>query len=125
LGDILEHVKDPNIVLQEAKRITKDRIVITVPNENEFPEHLRKPIPEPVDKQNEINSTLKHPSEYATCIENIWESDFPHNPHVRRYNDEEIIELMDSIGLKYIIMKLLYEVNGEDLVTYGIIMWKD
>ena len=32
-GDILEHVNDVDLVLKEGKRLTRDRIIITVPNE--------------------------------------------------------------------------------------------
>jgi len=50
LAEILEHVKDPSVVLKEALRICRDKIIITVPNEAEWfaetkpythPEHLR------------------------------------------------------------------------------------
>jgi len=39
LGDMLEHVDDPIAVLNEAQRISKN-VIITVPNEYEWAEHL-------------------------------------------------------------------------------------
>jgi len=36
LCEVLEHVRDPVQVLKEAKRVTKEKILITVPDENEW-----------------------------------------------------------------------------------------
>jgi glycosyltransferase involved in cell wall biosynthesis len=50
LAEILEHVKDPSVVINEALRICRSKIVITIPNEHEWfvnakpfthPDHLR------------------------------------------------------------------------------------
>ena len=38
--ELLEHVEDPLAVLQEAIRLARYRVVVTVPNENEWPKGL-------------------------------------------------------------------------------------
>lgn len=40
LNEILEHLPDPIAALKEASRLAKNKIIITVPNEYEWPKHL-------------------------------------------------------------------------------------
>jgi len=50
LAEILEHVDNPVRVLKEAKRVTKNRIIITVPNEYEWTSEC-KPFKNPEHKR--------------------------------------------------------------------------
>jgi len=133
LGDILEHVKDPNIVLQEAKRITKDRIVITVPNEWKWEQdnpnikafetrekHLRD------GKDLEVlgyDSTIRHPC--GDCMDALNDVEFEHIHHTRFYNEETFEELIreNSEGMNYHLYNINY--NQLNFVNLAAIMWFD
>lgn len=41
MGDILEHIENPPFALKEAYRVTKNKVIITVPNEFEWSKEKR------------------------------------------------------------------------------------
>lgn len=41
LAEILEHLRDPEQALREAVRVARQRVLVTVPNEDAWPSHLR------------------------------------------------------------------------------------
>lgn len=99
MGDIMEHVIDPVIVLSEADRMSKQRIIATVPYEYEWHESL-KPFHSPImTKQQVIDATLHHPSTYSKCVEYVDEERSHHLPHVRHYDFFMIADLLNR-GLK-------------------------
>lgn len=133
LGDILEHVKDPNIVINEAKRLSKQRIIITVPNEWKWPkdnpdvlafETREKHLSRGRDLQ-ELgwDSTIRHPS--GACIDALDDTKFEHIHHVRFYNEDTFSELIDKNGegMKYYIFNLRY--HRLNFVHLAAIMWFD
>ena len=103
-GDILEHVYDPDIVLQEGKRLTRDRIIISVPNEwkwlKDSPyvlsfETREKHLERGGDLQKiGFDSTIRHPS--GACTDALDDVKTPHIHHVRFYNEETFEELIKS-----------------------------
>lgn len=134
LGDILEHVKDPNIVLQEAKRLTRDRIIITVPNEWKWKKndprisafHTREYHLSQGKDLKELckDSTIRHPS--GRCISALDDTEFEHIHHVRFYNEETFTELIkkNSEGMDYYLFNIKYhELNFVNLAC--IMWWKD
>lgn len=125
LGDILEHVHNPEIVLQEAKRVCKRKIVITIPNEVNFPDHLKKPeICEPND-DDLIDGTINHPSVLGKCYKVISETKLRHHTHLQQFDDEGIIKLLDSLNMEYSLFKLKYGFKNDELTTFGIVMWRN
>jgi ubiquinone/menaquinone biosynthesis C-methylase UbiE len=103
-GDILEHVNDPNIVLQEGKRLTRDRIIISVPNEYKWLkdspyvlsfETREKHLADGKDLH-ELgkDSTIRHPS--GACTDALDDVEFEHIHHKRFYNEETFTKLIED-----------------------------
>jgi len=134
-GDILEHVSDPLKCLQDAKRVTKSKIIVTLPCESEWNVTNRIPhsdknvvntycgMDDQVENQ-EIKSTLEHPSTMAKCTSAISEKIYKHIWHQHIFNDEKVLELLDKLNMKYNIFKLHYGIKTEELVSYGIILYQ-
>jgi len=132
LGDILEHVEDSNIVLQEAKRVCKDRIIITVPNEWEY--LLKNPktfadntIKEYIENGGnlidlDLQQTINHVS--GKCIDALNNKDFIHIHHVRFYNEKTLKELIEKNfnDWNYNIYNLKYSLYN--YVHLAAIIWK-
>jgi len=116
LGDIIEHVNDPDIVIIEAKRLSRNRILITVPNEYEWPKELN-----PFYKKEDY--TRLHIDEFQrnnpVCIN---DDDFPHLYHRRWYNHETFEKFIKkhSIGMNYILFNLKY---SGSFVNFAAMMW--
>lgn len=131
LGDILEHVKDPDQVLQEAKRISRDRIIITVPNEWRWPkgnpqilsfETREKHLADGKDlKELGFDSTIRHPS--GLCTDALDDTEFEHIHHVRFYDEKTFSELIDrnASDMSYHIYNINY--NRLNFVNLAAIMW--
>lgn len=132
LGDILEHVEDPNKVLQEAKRLTKDRIVITVPNEWKWPKndnriksfHTREyHLSQGKDlRELGFDSTVRHPS--GNCIDALDDTKFEHIHHKRFYTEETFEEFIrkNSEGMEYYLFNIKY--NNLNFVNLAAVMWR-
>jgi len=103
-SDILEHVNDPNIVLQEGKRLTKDRILISVPNEWKWPKndpnvktfHTREYHLSQGKDLSKLgyDSTIKHPC--GKCIDALDDIQFEHIHHKRFFNEETFTKLIED-----------------------------
>ncbi len=128
-GDILEHVSNPLKCLQDAKKITKNKIIITLPCELEWTgekPHSDKNVVDTYCGRNdkienqESKATLTHPSKMAKCVSAISDTKYKHIWHQQLFNDENVIELLNSLNMKYNISKLYYE----NLVSYGIVLYK-
>jgi len=130
LGDILEHVKDPNIVIQEAKRIARNRIVITVPNEWKW--DLNSPYIKAFETREKHlkdgkdlvelgwDSTIRHPS--GDCTDSLNDVEFEHIHHTRFYNEETFEEFIkdNSEGMEYHLYNICY--NTLNFVNLAAIM---
>lgn len=117
LGDILEHVKDPDVVIKEAKRLSRQRILITVPNEYEWPPELHPFF----IKENHTHEELELNKKInATSID---DDIFPHFYHVRFYNHDTFRELIKkSCGddMNYILFNIKYAHN---FTSFAAMMW--
>lgn len=134
LGDILEHVKDPHKVLNEAMRVTKDRVVVTVPNEwlwddpNLLSFETREKWKERGADLREVgrNSTIGHPS--GKCKDAEDDVLFPHVHHVRFYNEETFVEFLDELqkgdfpDSNYYVFNLRY--HAHDFYNLGALIFK-
>lgn len=103
-GDILEHVEDPNKVLKEGKRLSKDRIIISVPNEYKWMQNSQyvkcfetreKHIANGKDmRELSKDCTTRHPS--GLCVDAINDEDFHHIHHQRFFNEETFTKLIEN-----------------------------
>lgn len=133
-GDILEHVKDPNIVIQEGKRLTKDRIIISVPLEFEW-ESNNSNVQRFITREQHIKDgkdmhelskdcTIRHPS--GGCIDALDDVEFNHIHHTRYYTEKTFSELLKRNFEKdiweYYIFKLKY--NTLNFVNLGAVIWR-
>lgn len=133
MGDILEHVVNPVAALSEADRITKTRIIFTVPNEYEWGESL-KPFHNPnMSVQQQIDATLNHPSTYSKCVEFVPESKCHHLPHIRHFEFFSIAELLNkALANQYKVTVCNYyhelapanETEAKDMPYIGVIVDK-
>lgn len=133
-GDILEHVNDINIVLKEGKRLTRDRIIITVPNEwkwlKDSPyvksfETREKHMADGKDMRKlSEECTIHHPS--GACIDALNDEDFLHIHHQRFFNEETFIKLIEdnfeSDQWSWHIYNIHY--SGLNFVSLAAIIWR-
>jgi len=134
LGDLLEHVSNPNIVLQEAKRLSRDRIIISVPLEFEWEQNnpnikcfetREKHIANGTDMRKlSDEQTTGHPSNM--CIDAINDTNFAHIHHQRFFTEKTFKELINKNFEKniweYSIFKLRY--SSLNFVSLGAIIYR-
>jgi len=107
LGDILEHVKDVEVVLKEAYRVTRDKIIVTVPDEFHYdgikPFYGKKEaLNKVIDPGGfELYNTSKNPDSHITD-----DDEFPHLWHVRYFTKSSLITYIRKISKKYHISTL-------------------
>ncbi len=133
-GDILEHVNDPNLVLQEAKRLTKDRIIISVPAEFEW-ESNNPNIKRFETREKHLanghdlsvmgyDSTVRHPSQ--ACTDALDDTKFEHIHHKRFFTEKTFKELIEKNFEKDIwewyIFRLKY--SYLNFVNFGAVIWR-
>ena len=133
-GDILEHVNDVNIVLQEGKRLTRDRIIISVPLEFEWEsnnpnikrfETREKHIATGINmRELSDDCTIRHPC--GACTDALNDVDFHHIHHRRFYTEKTFKKLIDKNFEKdewdYYLFKLRY--NQLNFVNLGCVAWR-
>jgi len=99
LCEILEHVRDPVQVLKEAKRVTKEKILITVPDEDNWISLYRPKTP----IWKELILQLRDPVEHAR-VSNPEAKDFhpdlTHLYHNRYYDERMLREHLELAGLE-------------------------
>jgi len=103
-GDILEHINDVDIVLKEGKRLTRDRIIITVPNEYKWLQdspYVQRFITRDThiangEDMHELSKdcSIRHPS--GLCSDALDDVDFHHIHHQRFFNEETFTKLIES-----------------------------
>lgn len=108
LNEILEHIPDPVQALKEASRVTKKKIIITVPNEHEWPKCLdpKMTIEDKEKKEGKSREVLameanpKAKTMYKIDnLEHLW--------HIRYYDKSLLESHLESAGLtNYVITKL-------------------
>jgi ubiquinone/menaquinone biosynthesis C-methylase UbiE len=109
LGEILEHVENPVQVLKEAKRVAK-KILITVPNEYEWPPELNPfmPAEEAARKQ---GLTLEEMVKKDNPAKEHYSIDgYKHIFHNRYYTYEMLENHLKEAGIRnYKISKLIHD----------------
>ena len=108
LGDILEHVLDPRRVILEACRVSRKRVVITVPEEKrignepgQYIEEGYKQKLEEVMNQGYVSIEdykMNHPIFQGKCLEVVPDEEVPHSFHINRFDDSSIKQLINIKG---------------------------
>lgn len=99
LGEILEHVKDPVVVLQEAIRVSR-KVVFTVPNEYEWTSDLVVPFDTLSDEEKDRGMTRQEI--YKDSDEVIYNKDdnYEHLRHLRWYDEGKLRKDIEAAGAK-------------------------
>ncbi len=133
-GDILEHVENSNVVLQEGKRLTRDRIIISVPAEFEW-EANNPNIKRFETREKHLanghdlsvmgyDSTVRHPSQ--ACTDALDDTQFEHIHHKRFFTEKTFKELIEQNFEKDIwewyIFRLKY--SSLNFVNFGAVIWR-
>jgi SAM-dependent methyltransferase len=111
LAEILEHVPDPIKVLKEAKRVTRHKILLTIPNEHEW-DARHKPLH---TKEEEMETRgigwdelVAEGTKGALAVTD--EKKVPHLYHVRHYDEKTLRrDLKEVFGGKYVLDVLRYD----------------
>lgn len=108
LNEILEHIPDPVTALKEAARVATEKIIITVPNEHEWPKRFdpMMTIEEKEKKEGKSREVLA--MEANPTVKDMYKvDDLHHLWHIRYYTIPMLEEHLEAAGLKnYTITKL-------------------
>lgn len=106
LCELLEHVVSPSIVLKEAARVARKKVIFTVPNEYEWPAEF-KPCQPPGAKATEDGLTPKEEFMLGnpTCTKI---NDLSQAEHRRWFTRETLTERIEQLGLPYYTDELKY-----------------
>ncbi len=102
-GDILEHVVYPEQALKEAARVTRKRLIISVPYDYRFPvgQHIEESIA--LYKSEDHSSWMQWQDTHGhPLIKEISEDIIPHQTHINTFNEEALIRLIKSTEMKII-----------------------
>ena len=133
LDHILEHVPHPDLLLQEAKRVSRNKIVVNVPDERSWDPSLR---PNGLYGPDEVETRIKkigydelirrqtfgHPTKFAECLRYVDEKKFEHFWHRRVFTSDMFRDLMVETGLYVELFKLRYH-HGM-FVDFAAILYK-
>lgn len=108
LNEVLEHIPNPVQALKEAARVAKSKIIITVPNEHEWPERFepKMTIEQKEAKEGKDRVTLAR--EANPKMKDVYKIDnLEHLWHIRYYDETMLKSHLEEAGLtKYKITKL-------------------
>ena len=112
VAEVLEHAGDPSLVLQEAGRVAKERVLFTTPNEYEWSKEHRPFMS--VEEAAMIEG--KTPLEYfhqgtisdPDCLFGFEEEEFLYHRHIRYYDRETITKDVELSGLLGDVEELKY-----------------
>jgi len=139
LAEIIEHVKDPNKLIQEAKRLARDRIVITTGNEYKWPKDIHRSFVPTGDATNksvrdylisqgieyhrkyQLDNAFLHPTHECTMV--VDDTEFSHCDHENDYDDNSFQQLIkdNSDGMEYHIFNLKFA--RENFVHLAAVMY--
>jgi len=92
LGDVLEHVKDPVVVIREARRVARRQVLISVPRENDDKIILKKDKPDLYEKEYDHWIRDNKPKDVTN------DDEFPHLLHRRIYRHKLLIDQLKEAG---------------------------
>jgi len=107
LAEILEHVHNPILVLREAARVAKKKVVFTIPDEYHWaPDHL--PLKTLADWVREKKQTPEQIFKEGNPS-NIKLNDLKQSFHNRWYTEEMLKSHLDYMSLPYQIQTIAYD----------------
>lgn len=136
-SDILEHAADPLKMLLEGKRVTRDLIVATVPDEWSWDASLT-PRPHPTNEDHEVDPAFFDKwrekldyvkmlddisSSYARCTGVLREEKMHHFWHLRYFTLEKLRRLLDQVGMAYAGISHLH-FHDRKFVHFAVLMRK-
>ena len=119
LGDVLEHLVDPDKVLDEVVRVCKSNceVIVTVPLEKEYRLGKEYKLCE-LAKEGFTSFEewkLKHPVFKGRCVKPISDDLKPHTYHIHAFTESDVVNMFVKHGFK--ILKFLKIVELRDLIT--------
>lgn len=110
LLEVLEHVSNPIAVLKEAARVSKERILITVPEEHLWREEYL-PMMEVEERLKVEGMTLEEAvnSSRAEAVRVCDENEHPHLSHVRYYDRDMLENQLKTVSDSFKIDLLLFK----------------
>lgn len=102
LGDVLEHCVDPLMLLREAKRVCRHRIVATVPEEGAW--KTKHPKPSYAGKPGMWRKAVAafketYHLDHATFTDVTDEEKFPHLTHQRIFTLDSLMDLLTQLDM--------------------------
>lgn len=107
LAEILEHVNNPILVLREAARVARKKVVFTVPDEYHWtPDHLPlKTLDDWIREKHQTPEQIYREGNPG----NIKLNDFKQSFHNRWYTEEMLKSHLAYLGLPYEIQTITYD----------------
>jgi len=129
LSDILEHVpSDPIDLLLEAKRVTKYKVLVTVPDEYAWHKSLSpfKTREEWIEEAGSYKEFIRRAtigSQYAKCVRYIDDRKLPHIHHLRWFTLESLRKLIVATNMQGHSIQHLHYHQGK-FVHYAVVLIK-
>ena len=116
----MEHIPNPVQALKEAARVAKNKIIITVPNEHEWPERFDPKMTIEQKEAKEGKDRLTLAKEANPKMQDVYKIDnLEHLWHIRYYDETMLKSHLEQAGLTdYKITKL----GLGDWAFYGVIV---
>ncbi len=108
LSEILEHVHNPILVLKEAARVAREKVIFTVPDEGHWtPDHKpRMNIEERIKESGGLTPAELYTLGNSTCTK----VNDPEQTYHHRWYDQKLLESqLDYLGLPYQIKTIAYD----------------
>jgi SAM-dependent methyltransferase len=125
VSELLEHVEDPLLVLKEAKRVSRNIIIATVPNEYIWSKDKAPLITREERMVKDGKISIKQMAYdfvgvNPACKEIYDEEKYPHLWHRNWFKREDIEKLLNNLNSEYEIKEISYNGYGHFLIKVKI-----
>lgn len=135
LAEIIEHTKNPDLVLDEAKRLTRDRIVITTGNEDKWeniPGKSAVSIPKSeyikkfgTYKDYFLSMTINSPPSGRKCYAVTDDDEFEHSEHLNVMNDQTFYGyIVRNSGEDWNYQIFNIKFSEQNFIHLAAVMWR-
>jgi len=119
MGDVLEHLIDPNLVINEVSKVCKNdcEVIVTVPLEKTYRLGKERRLLEiSLEGYSSFEEwKLKHPVFKGRCIKPLSDNLKPHTYHIHAFTEDQIVKMFEKHGFKPI--KLIKHIELIDPFT--------